>query len=89
MMKRRSARTAFRAAFQSCDPDKCDPENNRTIIEQPKARWCGAPSRLLQLNVQYKTREINGLCIRATESQQKSRQWRRLRSGAGARLESD
>jgi hypothetical protein len=44
-----------------------DPEYDRTIIEQPKARWCGAPLRLLQLNVQYKMQEINGLCHGATE----------------------
>ncbi len=39
-----------------------NPCNNRAIIEQGNASWCGAPSPYLQLNVQYKTREINGLC---------------------------
>jgi hypothetical protein len=43
-----------------------DPENDRTIIKQPKARWCGAPLRALQWNVQYKFQKINGLCRCAT-----------------------
>jgi hypothetical protein len=42
-------------------------ENDKFIIKQPKARWCGAPLHVLKWNVQYKIQKINGLCHRATE----------------------